>query len=306
MKVLIIGLGSIAQKHIRALRELTEELEIYALRSSPDASRISGVKDLFDQVSIPSDITFTIISNPTSLHHQTLRDALHLKKPVFLEKPPFVSLNGAQELIDLARQNNIPVYTAFNLRFHPLIQWGKEHIDPAEVLEVQAYCGSYLPDWRPQADYRKGYSAKTKMGGGVHLDLIHELDYLRYLFGMPQSVHRFFRKVSSLEIDSVDSAHYRLDYKGFGASVLLNYFRKDPKRILEVVTRQETIHLDLLEYTATNGQGKVLFSVTPDLQGSYMSQMKYFLEHLHKEVPMMNTLEEAVETLKICIGPYER
>ena len=45
---------------------------------------------------------------------------------------------------------------------------------------------------------------KSKMGGGVHLDLIHEIDYLIYLFGIPKEIKKQYRKVSKLNIDSND------------------------------------------------------------------------------------------------------
>lgn len=306
MKVLIIGSGSIAKRHQKALRKLKQSVEFYALRSQFGANRIPGLINLYDYADIPDDITFIIISNPTSLHHKTLKEVLQLKKPVFLEKPPFMCLEGIPDTLDMVKEIGISVYTAFNMRFHPVIQWAKKNIRPDEVLEIQSYCGSYLPDWRPQIDYQKNYSATAELGGGVHLDLIHELDYLHYLFGLPKAVHRFLSKVSDLEINSVDHAHYWLEYEKFGASVLLNYFRKTPKRTLEIVTCQSSITLDLLTSQISDSSGEIFFSAARDPQYTYDEQMKYYLNHLNSDKPMMNTLEEAIETLKICIAPNER
>lgn len=303
MKVLIIGLGSIAQKHLCALRKLDVTVNIYALRSAPGATKIKGIQNLYNYTSIPDDITFILISNPTSLHKQTIEKVLYLNKPIFLEKPPFMNLSGVSQLLEKIQQQKIKVYTAFNFRFHPLIKWTKQIIDPTEVLEVHAYCGSYLPSWRSQIDYRKNYSAIKALGGGVHLDLIHEIDYIRFLFGLPSKTDRLLRKVSGLEIDSIDSAFYWLHYQNFNVSVCLNYFRKSPKRTLEIVTKEHTLTLDFLKFEATNDDGKVLFSTVPDIQETYDQQMKYFITHLHE--PVMNSIDEAVETLKICIDSDE-
>ena len=68
------------------------------------------------------------------------------------------------------------------------------------------------------------------MGGGVQFDLIHEMDYLNYLFGEPLAIEKQHRRVSHLEIDSCDYAHYRATYQKFTATVSLNYFRRDAKR----------------------------------------------------------------------------
>ena len=94
----------------------------------------------------------------------------------------------------------MPTYTAFNLRFHPVIQWLKDNIESQNVIEVNAYCGSYLPDWRPDKDYRKIYSAQKELGGGVHLDLTHEIDFLLWVFGDPMSTMSTRRK---MEIDMI-------------------------------------------------------------------------------------------------------
>ncbi|WP_298654045.1 Gfo/Idh/MocA family oxidoreductase, partial [uncultured Proteiniphilum sp.] len=60
------------------------------------------------------------------------------------------------------------------------------------------------PDWRPNTDYKKSYSAKKEEGGGVSIDLIHEWDYLIYLFGFPQEVYNLQGKFSHLDINSED------------------------------------------------------------------------------------------------------
>src|SRR5947209_4960132 len=51
------------------------------------------------------------------------------------------------------------------------------------VSAVRLWFGSWLPDWRPNVDYRTTYSARANLGGGVLLDAIHELDLCLWLLG---------------------------------------------------------------------------------------------------------------------------
>jgi len=306
MKVLIIGLGSIAQKHITALRKINAEVEILALRSDSLAPSIDGVIDLYKWDHIPSDIDFILISNPTNSHLQTLQDALQFGKPIFLEKPPLMNLEGAEELIQQYKTKDVLTYTAFNFRFHPVIQWAKEHIDKDTVREVNVYCGSYLPQWRPNIDYRQIYSSKANLGGGVHLDLIHEIDYLIYLFGRPLKTTHQFRKVSDLEIDSIDSANYWMNYSNFTASVTLNYFRKTPKRYIEIVTSDDTFMLNLINVKVHDANGEVVFHSDENILSTYFKQLQYFIALTKGMAKPMNSLEEAVDTLKICLGYDEK
>ena len=144
--------------------------------------------------------------------------------------------------MDLITNKGIKSYVACNLRFLDCISFIKDNLPQLlnkKLNEVNVYCGSYLPDWRPNADFRAAYSAKAELGGGVHLDLIHELDYVYWLLGIPKQVNRTFKSQSSLSIGSIDYANYILDYNGFCANVVLNYYRRDSKRTLELVFEDE-------------------------------------------------------------------
>jgi len=210
MNILIIGLGSIANKHISAIKEIDKNAVIYALRSHTQSHSVEGVKDIYNYKDVDGRIDFCIISNPTSKHYETILDCINLNVPLFIEKPSVMSLEGTEKLNDLILEKNIITYVAHNLRFHPVIQFLKKYLTDKRIIEVNVYCGSYLPDWRPNIDYTKNYSAIAKMGGGVHLDLIHEIDYSIYLFGMPEYSTTLKLQISDLKIDSIDFAAYHL------------------------------------------------------------------------------------------------
>lgn len=303
MKVLIIGLGSIAKKHITALRNLYPDSEIYALRSSKSSPVIEGIRSCYTIDEVPLDVKFILISNPTSLHLKTIKDVSHFGVPLFIEKPPIDSLCQRNELVKVIKTLDVPTYTAFNLRFHPVVHWLKNNIDSYDVLEVNAYCGSYLPDWRPGKDYRNIYSAHKDLGGGVHLDLTHEIDFLLWIFGDPMSTMSTRRKISNLEIDSVDSAKYWLEYESFTISLILNYFRRDSKRHIEIVTDKTTLECDLISNKVTDLlKGQVVFESSAfSSLDTYTDQMKYFIDCIETRTQPMNTLLESMRTMEVCL-----
>ncbi len=301
MKVLIIGLGSIAQKHINALKKLQPDCEILALRSGKSRCEIEGVKNVYQWDQVPHNLDFVMICNPTSEHYKTIKKSLEVGVPLFIEKPPLMNLEGVTELLSQTEQKNIRTYTAFNFRFHPVIQWLSNNLSEKRVLEVQAYCGSFLPNWRPGRDYRKVYSAKRELGGGVHLDLIHELDYITWLFGEPFQLNSFRSKVSDLQINSIDTAHYWLQYENYNISVLLNYYRRDARRYMEIVMEDETWMADLLASQVIKANGQVIFSDSCNLTDTYYEQMKYFVAGLNKQENYMNHLGESIRTLSYCL-----
>jgi predicted dehydrogenase len=303
LKVLIIGLGSIAHKHIDALKSVEPDCDIYALRSTQSSSIIEGVINCYSLKEVPSDLGFIIISNPTSLHLKTIKEVVPFGVPLFIEKPPIDNLEDAKEVFQLVDELDLPTYTAFNLRFHPVVQWLKDNIDSHRVIEINTYCGSYLPDWRPNQDYRKVYSAREELGGGVHLDLTHEIDYMIWILGYPLSAKSIKRKLSDLEINSVDSAKYWMEYESFTTSLTLNYFRRDSKRVIEVVTSETTLECDLLSNDVTDLRtGKVVFESKAFMSSdTYEKQMNYFINCIQSENQPMNSLSESIRTMEVCL-----
>ena len=127
----------------------------------------------------------------------------------------------------------------------PDVSYIKKNINPKDVISVRSISSSFLPDWRPGQDYRQSYSAKKSLGGGVSIDLIHEWDYLSYLFGIPQKVNYMGGKKSTLEIDSDDYAIYIAEYADKILELHLDYFGRSIIRELTLFTEQDTIMGDI-------------------------------------------------------------
>ena len=217
MKVLVCGLGAIAKKHISVLKLQCSEVQFFALRHSVESDSFQDVINVFTiNELLDLNLDFAIISTPTYKHVETIRELLVLNIPLFIEKPVSSSLNVA-DIIQKIESKNIFTYIACNLRFLDCLIFVKDCLKKRRTLnEVNVYCGSYLPSWRPNQEINQSYSSKAELGGGVHLDLIHELDYLFWFFGLPTNVNRYFKSSSSLGISSVDYANYILDYEHTG------------------------------------------------------------------------------------------
>lgn len=302
MKVLIIGLGSIAKKHIKALHKAGVH-EIFALRSSEEAEAHEGVTNLFSfDVVKDQNFDFFLISNITSKHAEVISKLLPFKKPLFIEKPVFSEVNCKNDdLVAKLTEMQIPTYVGCNLRFLDSLRELKKLLKNKRVNEVTIYSGSFLPDWRPNINFRESYSANKEMGGGVHIDLIHELDYLYWLFGEPEDTSSHFSSKSSLNINAIDYASYLWKYGGFNASVTLNYYRVDSKRSIEVVTSDATFEVDLLKNEVYEN-GEEIYSSNQQLSDTLYDQMDFFLDHvLSQNMTDFNSIREAYKILELCL-----
>lgn len=300
MRILIVGLGSIAKKHIEAIRKVKPTSIFYALRREDGAALENGIHNV-TEISEISDIDFAIVSNPTSAHASTIAKLSELDIPLFIEKPLFDHV-GHDILIQSILNKEIPTYVACNLRFLECLLYIKENIVGKRINEVNVYCGSYLPSWRPNVDFRKIYSANKEMGGGVHIDLIHEIDYIVWIFGAPEIVKKEFSNKSSLHITAYDYANYLMLYKQFSVNVVLNYYRRSSKREMEIVCEDGEYVVDLLK-NKVRWNGKSVFESEQKISDTYIPQMNYFLKNVIdlKKPLNFNSILEAYKILKICL-----
>ncbi len=305
MNILIVGYGSIARKHVAAFQSLEQSFTIYALRSGRTAAEIPGVISIYSWNEVSEDIDFVIISNPTNLHLYALQQCAQRQLPVMVEKPVSNRIEGLKEVAALFEKQQIPTYVACNLRFLPVLQFLKSALSQSSkrINEVNAYCGSDLRQWRPGTDYQKSYSAQETQGGGVHLDLFHELDYLCWILGLPRVATGLNRRQSSLGINAADYAHYILQYPGFTTALTLNYYRTDPKRQLEIVFETVTWTVDLLAGTITQSDGQVIFaSPNSGVADTYKAQAAHMVAVVTRNAVSLNSISDSIPVLNICLS----
>ncbi len=307
MRIVFVGVGSIARKHIKAIHNILPQAEIYALRSSKKSEILSDVKDFFDFEQIKKiSPDFIIISNPTSKHIDTIKHLLPLRIPLFIEKPIFSDL-GHDDVINEITKKGILTYVACVMRFLDCLRWlrnqGLKEMASHRINEVNCYCGSYLPDWRPNVDFKKCYSAIPELGGGVHIDLIHEIDYLYWIFGKPVEQKSIFRNVSSLGIRAYDYANFNLIYPNFCANVVLNYYRCDSKRYMEILFDDRTWTIDLHKNEIKDERGNIIYHSEQSGVDAFVAQMRYFIDLVKQRAPTsINPASEAYDVLKICLS----
>ena len=304
LKMCFFGLGSIGIRHLKNLRYIEKlenyKFEIHAFRSnaykSNDVPHNLIDKEIFEEINLEFyDVIF--ITNPTIMHFNTIKDNISKTKNMFIEKPIFHTSKVNIEELDF-REDGI-YYVAAPLRFNPVIRYIKENVLPEEVISIRVICSSFLPEWRKGENYKENYSAKRN-GRGVSLDLIHEIDYIRYLFGDPLEVVNFRKKVSNLEIDSEDLSVYLLVYSDKIVELHLDYFGRVPRREIEIFLNDEVMIGDLInnKIKFLTKKEEICFP-TIDI---YIEEMKYFLNSINSKKKTYNEYEDAYKTLKICEG----
>jgi len=286
LKALVIGYGSIGQRHARLLAELGCQVAVMSRRSIEFSSCYS---DLSKALACWQP-DYVVVANRTSEHHQTIEALVQygFQGRVLMEKPLF------DQPSELSAHAFSQAAVAYNLRCHPILKRLKALLnDSINLVTANIYVGSYLPDWRPNADYRLSYSAKNSMGGGVLRDLSHELDYVLWFFGTWRKLTASGGRLSSLEIESDDVYSLLMETKRCPmVSIHMNYLDRVPCREIFVNTYHHTVRADLVKNTLEINGVQEAFNVARD--DTYRAQHQAML---NGDIEGLCTLREAMETL---------
>ena len=296
MNVLIVGNGSIGKQHVGALLTLGAKPIVYT--QFPDVnSNVKYIKSLNEI----NDVDIAIICSPTYRHlldFKRITSKFKLSK-VLIEKPVATSTQEALEIKKISIDKRIKVYVAFDMRFISKLQYIKRNIQKLipEIKLVKIYCGQYLPEWRPESDYRKSYSSFSEKGGGVDLDLTHEIDYMLWLFGSPQKIeYTKIDKISSLEISSPDYFKGIYKYNNFIVDVELDYIRKLDRKLIILGENKVLVDLDFIKDNLIFCNEKIELK-TNDIKNSLSAELHEFL---NEDNPRnLCALDESIEVLKM-------
>lgn len=307
--IAFVGLGSIAKRHIKNVCDYisscgnTYSIDLYRSNlERPIAEEIQPLVSASYLYSgdVQKDYDMVFITNPTSLHFEAALKFRPHTKALFIEKPVFDGFNVDDDIIKTI--DEIPSYIACPLHYNPVLQYVKQNIDLNKVISVRAMSSSYLPDWRPGQDYRQTYSAHTDLGGGVDIDLIHEWDYLTWIFGMPTVCQAVVGKYSALEIDSNDTALYVAKNDQMTFELHLDYFGRKTQRTLDIFTQDDTIQCDLIAGTINYQKEGKTINVNAERNTFQMEEIKHFFDIAEGRIENDSNVEHGVKVLKLTKG----
>jgi predicted dehydrogenase len=300
-KIILFGLGSIGFRHARLLLNSFNH-ELYAFKSgNGKETNALAIKEIYtwnEIEKIKPDIAF--IANPTYLHIETAIRCASLGMHLFIEKPLSNTLNGIDDIASICNKKNLTCYVAYSMRFHPVIREVKKLVEGKKVFHVRTVCSSYLPDWRKGRDHKTTYSASIYKGGGVLLDLSHELDYLQYIFGEVKNLKASFGRLSDVTLDAEDYADILMTGGDFTRINLhLNFFSLFEERSMKIDFEGGYMFADILEnridYRPNGHVEHFNFDTTRDEY--FLDQIRYFLDNIGNPL-IMNNIKESKRLLK--------
>ena len=309
-KALVVGLGNIAKRHINNLTQLYPEIAVICISASgrkieTDEVNAGMTTDSLDSLNLDA-FDMAIVASPAPFHLKHTRPLVSANIPVLIEKPLCTELSEVHDPIFFKPEAKIGV--GYNLRFMPSALRVKQILNEGllgQISTVFSEVGQYLPDWRPNSDYRIGVSAQRKLGGGALLELSHELDYLNWMFGSFTQVSAKMRTSKQLEIDVEDSVDALLiNDESVLFHLHLDFLQKKPSRSLKIIGENGTLIWDLIDNTivlsACKETSQIIYS-DPDYDRNemYLQQLRTFAGFTNGTEQFSSTIYSAFDVMKL-------
>jgi len=317
--LLVVGLGSIGRRHINIIRDKFPKIKLVALRHRKCSEAITKELGLIKCVSSEDEAIAlkpkaAIISNPATFHINIAKRLAINGVHLLIEKPISNSVDGVKELIDICNNNELILMVAYNLRFFPSLIKFKELINRSKVgriISVHSIVGQNLEQWRPSRDYRLGVSSNKHLGGGVLLELSHEIDYLSWIFGPISWFKSHYSKQSDMDIDVEDNANIIFGFGNYKpcpitATLIMDFYRHDPIRTCTVIGSNGTIVWDGISgkikfFSKNDKNWKTIFEGGVNADYTYIKEIESFFMCIENEntISSAATGEEALESVKL-------
>ena len=313
INIAIVGWGIMGERHYDSLRKYNVD-DIFLVRRTaemPAGKNLKGVYTSLSDLCSEVDVHAAIICTPSSLHLRDMEVCLRNGVSFLVEKPVVTTMEDAIRLLELCQENPPRIamvgydlrYTQVMLKFKEIINGG---IDMGKLYFCQWDAGGYMPQWRPQKDYRSMYSARSELGGGVAMDLSHEVDAMTWFFGIPEEVTGKVLQRSTLDIDVDDVAFMSFEYseKSFTVNITVDYCRVPFTRAIRLVAEKGTLEIDevheTIEWFPVHGNAEKLFQAPASPVTPFNVEIENYLEGIvHNDTSLLRgtTMQEGLNTV---------
>lgn len=305
-KILIIGFGAIAQRHITNLIKLYPNYK-YAVLSRSKIKK----KNIISFVSLKEAIKYqpflTFICSPANTHVKYAEIFLKINSHLFIEKPVATNFVELRKLFQIIKNKKKTIITGYNLRYDDSLNFFKNKIKKSilgKILSVRSEVGQYLPNWRKK-HYSKTVSAKKKLGGGVINELSHDVDILYMLFDDIKMIFGLNYKVSNLKINTEDTAHviFKSKYNNDSFYITLNmdFYRHDTTRKCLIIGSKATLEWDGVNKNVKiykRGKNINTYQFNKSNNLSYINQINYLFKNIYKKKTLIKSFKTNLKLIK--------
>ena len=196
LQLAVAGAGLIGRRHIELIHAnprtrlcavVDPSPASVALAQSLGVPHFPGLEDLLAQQAVLR-LDGVILATPNHLHVPGALLCAQQGVPALIEKPVAHSLEAGSQLAAVLKNNPVPMLVGHHRRHSSTLQQARRAITSGQLGRLVTVMGS-AQFYKPASYFEQG-AWRTRAGGGpILINLIHEMDNLRYLCGEIESVH---------------------------------------------------------------------------------------------------------------------
>ncbi len=301
--ILIIGKSQIALRHYSILKKINKNFILYFKDKNNKIWIYRKDKFLLEKKKLlVNEYYLVLICTPSNTHIRYLNLYYQKSKFIFVEKPLSNSLSSLENFKRKKIETSIKpkILIGYNLRFSKALLKFKKTINYkkyGKLLYVACQVGRSLDQWRD--NNLKLAASNKKKGGGVILELSHELDYLNWIFGPIAVLSSKINNLKKFNLN-VEENYFAIikSNKNIIINLLVDMVRCDPKRFCEAIFDKATIRLDLIDGSVkiTNNKTFKLYKYDNDLDNSYKNMWYDYLKNSEK-IKTKDTINSSLQIL---------
>lgn len=314
--ILIVGVGSIGERHLRCFQS-TSRVEVSfveindALRATiSERYGVQGFADLesaiTEQSSAGRPITAAVVATPANRHLEIATRLAETGIHLLIEKPLSTTTAGYDRLAEVISQRNVVVGVAYVMRCFPVLGAMREALRSGRFgkpVEIVAVCGQHFPTYRPA--FRNTYYVDHATGGGAIQDaMTHVLNAGEWLVGpidrlVADAAHRVLEGVSV-----EDTAHVLTRQGEVLGSYSLNQHQAPNETTITVICDGGTVrwesHANRWRWMLCPEENwhDESFELQPRDAG-FIAQANQFLDAVEGRTSPLCSLEEGLQTLRV-------
>ncbi|HZQ21630.1 MAG TPA: Gfo/Idh/MocA family oxidoreductase [Terriglobales bacterium] len=314
-RILIVGAGSIGERHTRVFRQLGVPVAVVDPRRTL-ANQIAHKYGCFNSYGHIEEVPLhefdaAVICTPADSHVPLADRCAHAGLHLLVEKPFAAALDGVENLISFCHSRSLVLAVAYVLRTHPTLVRARELVlerKLGQLLVIQAACTHHVANARP--DYKQTYFAERRSGGGVIFDLSHELNYLEWIAGPMELLHCRTSTFELLEVPTEGEADLLLRVADRAAVNLhLSACDWNSRREFHITGTEASLTGNLLTgnlaLSHLGGQEQWCDEVR-ERDALYRDQANAFMACIHQGITPPCSGEAGLQTLSTCLAALER
>lgn len=306
----IIGYGSIAILHINIILNLFPDFQIIIFRQKNKNKIISKHKQKVIEENLNKikkfNLDYILITNPSNFHYKNLITNYKRNIDIFIEKPIFDKEYNINNIRKHYKKNNLKLQIGYVFRFDEVVNDFKKLISNkvfSNDTHIEVVCKTNVNKWRRRNNYKNDTSLQKNLGGGVLLELSHEIDYSLFLFGKPNKVFSSIYKSNYFNNSNVeDMANILLIYdSGLIININIEFNSLKESRYCKIYSKNLFLHMDLKKRLITKKFRKktIIKNYKSKLIDSYSHQLENFLIKKNDKTKIDKDLIDSLNVLKI-------